>query len=66
MFFFDHTHLANVCLTLRFLPAAFQKVAIERLELSTLALLARCSNRLSYTASNLLGSLTKLFKNQYC
>ena len=64
--FSNHTHLANVSLTLRILPAAFQKVAIERLELSTLALLARCSNRLSYTASILLGSLTKLFKNQYC
>ena len=64
--FSNHTHLANVSLTLRILPAAFQKVAIERLELSTLALLARCSNRLSYTSSILLGSLTKLFKNQYC
>ena len=52
--FSNHTHLANVSLTLRILPAAFQKVAIERLELSTLALLARCSNRLSYTASILL------------
>ena len=29
-------------------------MAIERLELSTLALLARCSNRLSYTAFNKL------------
>ena len=36
--FSNHTHLANVSLTLRILPAAFQKVAIERLELSTLAL----------------------------
>ena len=44
-------HIANVSLTLRFLPAALQKVAIERLELSTLALLARCYDRLSYTAS---------------
>ena len=64
--FSSHTHLANVSLTLRILPAAFQKVAIERLELSTLALLARCSNRLSYTASILLGSLTKLSRNQNC
>ena len=33
-------------------------LAIERLELSTLALLARCSNRLSYTALiSILGDL---------
>ena len=47
--FSNHTHLANVSLTSHILPAAFQKVAIESLELSTLALLARCSIRLSYT-----------------
>ena len=49
--FSNHTHLANVSLTLRFLPAALQKVAIDTLELSNLAFLARCSDRLSYTAS---------------
>ena len=53
--FSNHTHLANVSLTLRILPAAFQKVVIERLELSTLALLARCSNRLRLHGLNFTG-----------
>ena len=41
-------------------------LAIERLELSTLALLARCSNRLSYTALlSVLSGIWSLFSNNF-